>query len=54
MEVHQMVKYWRYWERHLDVFVQEIYGIRLSPWQKLYVSTTYRIERVVRRLRRVK
>ena len=42
MEFHKKIKYWR---RHPSVMLEEVYGFKLYPWQKLYINMLCGIEK---------
>lgn len=42
MEFHKKIEYWR---RHPSVMLEEVYGLELLPWQKLYINMLCGIEK---------
>lgn len=51
MEFHKKIEYWC---RHPNVMLEEVYGLKLYPWQKLYINMLCGTERLVSRFRGIK
>lgn len=51
MEFHKKIEHWR---RHPSVMLEEVCGLKLYPWQKLYINMLCGRERLVSRFRGIK